>query len=92
MSTSASRTAQPRAADSLLWLTLVRLKTLYEFMLIPICIMAYVYGIAKPARTQIIISAPSRNLSARRQCTRRPENWVTHWDHGFERARDAVGG
>ncbi len=47
----------------LVWMSFVRVGASYWFMLIPIIAMGFGFGVATPARTQVVLSTPPLNLA-----------------------------
>jgi hypothetical protein len=48
---------------SLVWISFVQVETSYWFLLVPIMLIGFGFGLAVPAQTQVILSAPPPELA-----------------------------
>jgi MFS family permease len=48
---------------SMVWLAFVQVESSYWFLLVPITLIGFGFGLASPARTQVVLSAPPVDLS-----------------------------
>ncbi len=48
---------------SMVWLSFVQVESSYWFLLVPITLIGFGFGLASPARTQVVLSAPPVDLS-----------------------------
>jgi MFS family permease len=48
---------------SMVWMSFVQVETSYWFLLVPITLIGFGFGLATPARTQVVLSAPPPELA-----------------------------
>jgi MFS family permease len=48
---------------SMVWMSFVRVESSYWFLLVPITLIGFGFGLATPARTQVVLSAPPPELA-----------------------------
>jgi MFS family permease len=48
---------------SMVWMSFVQVETSYWFLFVPIMLMGFGFGLATPARTQVVLSAPPPELA-----------------------------
>jgi MFS family permease len=48
---------------SLVWMSFIQVETSYWFLLVPITMIGFGFGLATPARTQVVLSAPPPELA-----------------------------
>ena len=69
---------------SLVWMSFVQVETSYWFLLVPITLIGFGVGLALPARTQVVLSAPPPELAGSAAAINRAQvNRATHWVWSF---------